>query len=165
MVCYPAGMTEREYHRMKAELEAERDAKLGAAEEEYRKGLEHIEYVWQRFNGGLFPKIVTPQRATGTDPTNGHDRGSLIAGIKWAIRSLEEFTRDDVIAYLASTQPDLKAHQRAGSITSNLSRLNAAGELETVRKATRDKQQVYKKSAKFNPNGGTPRAAKKAEVK
>src|SRR5256885_13565518 len=100
---------------MKADIKAERDGKVRAAEEEFRAAMEHVEFVWRRFNGGLFPNLLLVSwhaaRAGGVaaeplpaESGNGHERGSLIAGIKSAIQALDQFTRDDVIEYLHAHQ-------------------------------------------------------------
>jgi hypothetical protein len=160
-------MTEKDYQRMLDEIEAECAEAIHRAQAERVAAREHVEFVWRRFNGGLFkPEKVSAVHADKSATNSGSgERGSLIVGIKTAVKSLDLFTRDDVVKYLNKHFPDLRAGEREGSITSNLSRLNSAGELETVTKATREQQQVYRKTAKFNMETGVSRAPRKTESK
>jgi len=153
-------MTEREYNQMKAVIDAERDTEIAAANDKHRLSLEHIDFVWQKFNGGLFAKDNS--KAAEPMPT---ERGSLITGLKTAIMAMEKFTIDDLIARMNALDPELRATDRKVSITSNVSRLNKAKELEVLEPGRRGRPQVYRKSTRFTIDSGSPREIRKGEVK
>lgn len=143
-------MNESDYEKMKLAVKADYDEGIAALNEEFRVANEHIEFVWRRFNGGLFNRADSPAK----EGITGLARGDLTKGVRRAIRALGEFSESDVTAYLDENCPDLGASNKDRGVKSAVTRLNASGEIKVITRGKRGRPQTYKVTESFGTKEG-----------
>jgi hypothetical protein len=130
----------REEHKVKCQ--AARDA-YAEAEKELADGLLHIEWLRSRLPHNGEPQAKR-KRIVPTYRQPGDGSESLSAGIRLAVKSLGQFTADDVAEWVKKHSPAVGKGDRRDAITIALSRLRKHGILEVVTPGLRGKPQVYK---------------------
>ncbi len=117
-------MNQRQYDRMKADIEAD-----------CRRKLEALELVWQMAN-----KNATPNPARS-------GKGALLAAVRAVVQvTTGEFSARDIQNRIRLNNPSFAAVKRA-SVSSTLKRLHASQEIERVTEGSGKRGATYKRAA------------------
>jgi hypothetical protein len=117
-------MNDREYDRLKKQIE-----------EEYRTNLDALERIWKM-----------SKKQSGTSPSNGKRGSLLIAARQAATEKHGTFNLRDIEESIKRHHPDLTV--RRPSLSSTLLRLVEDGDLEVVEKGIGRKGSIYRTKAK-----------------
>jgi len=121
-------MNQREYERLKREIQAE-----------YQKKLEALEMIWQMAQNRNHSTASATTRSTSELA-----RGFLLSAVKNALQHISgDFSQHIVVQKIAELHPNLSPVKRA-SVSSALKRLAGGKEIELVEAGSGKRPSVYR---------------------